>query len=225
MPARRTVQDYLDERPAWPGGAELTYGHDLCVDPLPHADAATMFEVIEHLGDAPTALALAWRAVPLLIASFPNPVEHGSHHNPYHVNDWTLDEFEAHVVDTARERWRNVDLTHLWQPNAGLLVPGPFPASQTAAARLDVVVDDPIATAGAGAEEIEDRFGAIAPGEPIVLVAALSAHRAAAFAAVEELMDYLKTDAPFWKRETGPDGACWIEPTAEDRRRREEHSK
>ena len=69
------------------------------------------------------------------------------------------------------------------------------------------------------------RFGAIAPGEPIVLVAALSAHRAAAFAAVEELMDYLKTDAPFWKRETGPDGVRWIEPTAEDRRRREEHSK
>ncbi|MEZ5102683.1 MAG: glycosyltransferase family 2 protein [Thermoleophilia bacterium] len=37
------------ERPAWPGGAELTYGHDLCVDPLPQAEAATMFEVIEHL--------------------------------------------------------------------------------------------------------------------------------------------------------------------------------
>lgn len=68
------------------------------------------------------------------------------------------------------------------------------------------------------------RFGRILPGEPIVLVAASSAHRAAAFAAVEELMDYLKTDAPFWKREIGPDGARWIEPTAEDRRRREEHS-
>lgn len=68
------------------------------------------------------------------------------------------------------------------------------------------------------------RVGTMAPGEPIVLVAALSAHRAAAFAAVEELMDYLKTDAPFWKRETGPRGARWIEPTAEDRRRREEHS-
>lgn len=67
------------------------------------------------------------------------------------------------------------------------------------------------------------RFGTVLPGEPIVLVAALSAHRAAAFAAVEELMDYLKTDAPFWKREIGPDGARWIEPTAEDRRRREEH--
>lgn len=69
------------------------------------------------------------------------------------------------------------------------------------------------------------RFGAISPGEAIVLVAALSAHRAAAFAAVEELMDYLKTDAPFWKREIGPSGTRWIEPTAEDRRRREEHSK
>ncbi len=69
------------------------------------------------------------------------------------------------------------------------------------------------------------RAGAIAAGEPIVLVAAMSAHRAAAFAAVEELMDYLKTDAPFWKRETGPDGAHWIEPTAEDRIRREERAK
>lgn len=68
------------------------------------------------------------------------------------------------------------------------------------------------------------RFGTILPGEPIVLVAALSAHRGAAFAAVEELMDYLKTDAPFWKREIGPNGARWIEPTAEDQRRREEHS-
>lgn len=68
------------------------------------------------------------------------------------------------------------------------------------------------------------RFGSISPGEPIVLVAGLSAHRAAAFAAVEELMDYLKTDAPFWKREIGPEGARWIEPTADDLRRREEHS-
>lgn len=64
------------------------------------------------------------------------------------------------------------------------------------------------------------RSGRVAPGEPIVLVAALSAHRAAAFAAVEALMDYLKTDAPFWKREMRDDGAHWIEPTQEDRRRR-----
>lgn len=64
------------------------------------------------------------------------------------------------------------------------------------------------------------RVGVLHPGEPIVLVSALAAHRAPAFAAVGELMDYLKTDAPFWKRENGPDGARWIEPTAEDRARR-----
>jgi len=67
------------------------------------------------------------------------------------------------------------------------------------------------------------RVGAIAPGEPIVLVAVSSVHRAAAFAAAEELMDRLKTDAPFWKREHGADGNRWIEPTAEDYARRQEH--
>lgn len=64
------------------------------------------------------------------------------------------------------------------------------------------------------------RVGTIPAGEPIVLVAALSTHRAAAFAAVGELMDYLKTDAPIWKKEVGPDGARWIEPTAADYARR-----
>jgi len=68
------------------------------------------------------------------------------------------------------------------------------------------------------------RIGVIPAHEPIVLVAALSGHRAAALAAVAEMMDYLKTDAPFWKRETGPDGARWIEPTAADRARRAEHT-
>ena len=48
------------------------------------------------------------------------------------------------------------------------------------------------------------RFGAIAPGEQIVLVAVASAHRGAAFAAAEFLMDYLKTRAPFWKRGASP---------------------
>ncbi len=52
------------------------------------------------------------------------------------------------------------------------------------------------------------RFGLIRPGEPIVLVAAASAHRRAAFEAAEFLMDFLKTHAPFWKREhkTNPAG-------------------
>jgi molybdopterin synthase catalytic subunit len=60
------------------------------------------------------------------------------------------------------------------------------------------------------------RCGTVAPGEPIVLVAALSTHRKAALQAVDFLMDYLKTGAPFWKREEGPDGARWIEPRADD---------
>jgi molybdopterin synthase catalytic subunit len=64
------------------------------------------------------------------------------------------------------------------------------------------------------------RVGVIRPGEAIVLVAALSIHRANAFKAVESLMDYLKTDAPLWKKESGPGGARWIEPRAEDHARR-----
>jgi len=64
------------------------------------------------------------------------------------------------------------------------------------------------------------RVGKIAPGEAIVLVAALAIHRGEAFDAVRILMDYLKTDAPLWKKETGPAGARWIEPRAEDHARR-----
>src|SRR5690348_4284974 len=69
------------------------------------------------------------------------------------------------------------------------------------------------------------RVGVIHPGEAIVLVAALSIHRASAFDAVRILMDYLKTDAPLWKKETGPDGARWIEPRPEDHVRRLEAEK
>lgn len=63
---------------------------------------------------------------------------------------------------------------------------------------------------------IVHRVGEILPGEAIVLVAAASAHRAAAFKVVETLMDYLKSEAPFWKQEHRADGAHWIEPTDED---------
>jgi molybdopterin synthase catalytic subunit len=63
---------------------------------------------------------------------------------------------------------------------------------------------------------IVHRVGKIAPGEPIVFVAAASSHRRAAFQGCDFLMDYLKSRAPFWKKEHGPDGARWIEPRAED---------
>jgi molybdopterin synthase catalytic subunit len=54
------------------------------------------------------------------------------------------------------------------------------------------------------------RVGRIAPGENIVLVLAASQHRQAAFAAAEFLMDYLKANAPFWKREESAKGTSWI---------------
>lgn len=60
------------------------------------------------------------------------------------------------------------------------------------------------------------RVGQIAPGEAIVFVATAATHRRAAFEACDFLMDYLKSRAPFWKKETGPDGSRWIEPRPQD---------
>lgn len=58
---------------------------------------------------------------------------------------------------------------------------------------------------------IVHRHGRIAPGENIVLVVTASSHREAAFQAAEFLMDYLKTNAPFWKREESAQGTAWVE--------------
>jgi molybdopterin synthase catalytic subunit len=61
------------------------------------------------------------------------------------------------------------------------------------------------------------RVGTLAPGDQIVLVVVASAHRADAFAACEFLMDYLKTQAPFWKKEHRPDGtAQWVDARVAD---------
>ncbi len=60
------------------------------------------------------------------------------------------------------------------------------------------------------------RVGRITPGENIVLVLAASQHRQAAFQAAEFLMDYLKANAPFWKREEGLKGSSWIEARGHD---------
>ena len=63
---------------------------------------------------------------------------------------------------------------------------------------------------------IVHRFGRLYPGDLIVIIAAAAEHRRAAFDAVDYLMDRLKTEAPFWKRETGLAGSRWIEPTPAD---------
>ncbi len=57
---------------------------------------------------------------------------------------------------------------------------------------------------------IVHRYGRLAPGAQIMMVATAAAHRQAAFEAAEFLMDYLKSRAPFWKKEIGPDGAHWV---------------
>jgi molybdopterin synthase catalytic subunit len=77
--------------------------------------------------------------------------------------------------------------------------------------------DDAKARFGLQDYAVVHRIGRIAPGEAVVFVATAAAHRRAAFEACDLLMDYLKSRAPFWKKEHGPDGGRWIEPTARDR--------
>lgn len=64
--------------------------------------------------------------------------------------------------------------------------------------------------------EILHRVGNLSPGEPIVFVGAASAHRDAAFDGCRFVMDYLKTRAPFWKKESTPDGPRWVEGRCSD---------
>ncbi|MEH6590235.1 MAG: molybdopterin synthase catalytic subunit MoaE [Halioglobus sp.] len=60
------------------------------------------------------------------------------------------------------------------------------------------------------------RVGLLAPGDPIVWVGIASGHRGAAFSACEYVMDYLKTRAPFWKKEVGEHGASWVDARESD---------
>ncbi|MCW5722989.1 MAG: molybdenum cofactor biosynthesis protein MoaE [Devosia sp.] len=65
------------------------------------------------------------------------------------------------------------------------------------------------------------RYGRLVPGEPIMQVMTLAAHRQAAFDGAQYLMDYLKTDAPFWKQEETSEGVAWVEAKAADDRAKE----
>lgn len=65
------------------------------------------------------------------------------------------------------------------------------------------------------------RVGTLLPGDQIVLVMVASAHRGDAFSACEFMMDYLKTQAPFWKKEASPEGEHWVEAKSKDDEARE----
>lgn len=78
-------------------------------------------------------------------------------------------------------------------------------------AAVRVIEQDACRRFDVSALTIIHRVGELLPGEPIVFVAAAAEHRRAAFDAVDHVMDRLKTDAPFWKRESRGDGDHWIE--------------
>ena len=83
--------------------------------------------------------------------------------------------------------------------------------------QIGAVEANAIARFGLIRATIIHRYGELQPGEPIVQVMTLAPHRRAAFEGAEFLMDYLKTDAPFWKREARADGARWVEQRDSDR--------
>jgi molybdopterin synthase catalytic subunit len=89
-----------------------------------------------------------------------------------------------------------------------------------AEAEIERVVEEAAERWPIQAVRVIHRHGLIRPGEGIVLVIAASAHRKAAFEAASFLMDYLKTRAPFWKREHLVDGTTggWVEATEADAR-------
>lgn len=82
---------------------------------------------------------------------------------------------------------------------------------------LQHIADTALDRFDVSAVHVIHRCGRMAPGDIIVFVAASSPHRREAFLAADYLMDQLKTEAVFWKHESGPDGGRWIEPTEQDR--------
>jgi molybdopterin synthase catalytic subunit len=85
---------------------------------------------------------------------------------------------------------------------------------------LEEIAGDAAERFEVSAVRVVHRCGEVRPGEPIVFAAAAALHRRSAFEAADFLMDRLKTDAVFWKREESAGSSVWIEPTEADRRDR-----
>ncbi len=137
-------------------------------------------------------------------------------HHPFNPS-YELDAFTARLADAGAVA--NLTGIARARSRAGALVRGLFLDHHP---RLTPRSLDQIAAAALGRFEIEDalivhRCGTILPREPIVLAAAAAQHRKPALEAVHYMMDRLKSEAVFWKREDREDGSEWIEPTEEDR--------
>lgn len=85
-----------------------------------------------------------------------------------------------------------------------------------ARAQLEDLLETAIVRFGLIKAAVIHRYGTLTPGEPIVQVMTLAPHRRAAFEGAEFLMDYLKTDAPFWKKETDGTTERWVDARVED---------
>ncbi len=83
-------------------------------------------------------------------------------------------------------------------------------------AAIEAMIDEAMRRFEIRAARVVHRVGVLAPSAQIVLVAVTSAHRGEAFQACEFLMDYLKTQAPFWKKEAGPAGERWVDARVAD---------
>ena len=81
---------------------------------------------------------------------------------------------------------------------------------------IEAMIDEARARFDLRAARVIHRVGVLQPGDQIVMVAVTSAHRGDAFRACEFLMDYLKTQAPFWTKETTADGARWVDARVAD---------
>jgi molybdopterin synthase catalytic subunit len=81
---------------------------------------------------------------------------------------------------------------------------------------IEAMIDEAHRRFDMRAARVIHRVGLLQPGDQIVFVAVSSAHRGHAFQACEFLMDYLKTQAPFWKKETTPEGARWVDARVAD---------
>ena len=83
-------------------------------------------------------------------------------------------------------------------------------------AAIEAMIDEAVQRFEIRAARVVHRIGPLAPMAQIVLVAVAAAHRGQAFDACEFLMDYLKTQAPFWKKETGAGGSRWVDARVAD---------
>ena len=83
-------------------------------------------------------------------------------------------------------------------------------------AAIEAMIDQAVARFDIRAARVVHRVGVLTPSAQIVLVAVTSAHRGQAFQACEFLMDYLKTSAPFWKKEATDAGARWVDARVAD---------